>query len=62
MPPKRCLTANDHSLFKGDPTTLVDRQFLLKEGDGDILYEVTEVRFWKGSWEYVVHQENQNFT
>ena len=57
MPPKRRLTANDHSLFKGDPTTLVDRQFLLKEGDGDILYKVTEVRFLKGSWEYVVRFE-----
>jgi len=57
MPPKRRLTANDHSLFKGDPTTLVDKKFLLKEGDGDILYKVTEVRFLKGSWEYVVRFE-----
>ena len=53
-PPKCCLTANDHLLFKGNSTTLINKQFLLKEGDGDILYKVTEVRFLKGSWEYIV--------
>ena len=57
MPPQCHLTADDHLLFKGDPTTLVDKQFLLKEEDGDVLYEVTEVRFLKGSWEYVVRFE-----
>ena len=56
-PPKHPLTADDFSLFEGDPTTLVDKQFLLKEGDGDSLYKVTEVRFLKGCWEYVVQFE-----
>jgi hypothetical protein len=56
-PSKFLLTADDCSLFKDDPTTLVDKQFLLKEGDGDLLYEVTEVRFLKGSWEYIVRFE-----
>lgn len=56
-PPKRLLTADDHLLFEGDPTALVDKQFLLEEEDGDSLYEVTEVRFLKGSWEYLVRFE-----
>lgn len=60
-PPKRLLTADDHSLFAGNPTTLVDRQFLLEEEesdtDSDSLYEVTEVRYLKGSWQYLVRFE-----
>jgi hypothetical protein len=55
-PSKHLLTADNRSLFKSDPTTLVDKQFLLQE-DGDLLYEVTEVKFLKGSWEYVVRFE-----
>jgi hypothetical protein len=43
-----------------DPTTLINKQFLLKEGDGDSLYEITEVRFLKGSWKYVVWFEGCN--
>ena len=57
-PPKRLLTAEDYMLFAGDPTTLPDKQFLLNEDGGrESLYEVTEVRFLKGSWEYLVQFE-----
>jgi hypothetical protein len=54
-PCKRLLTAEDCTLFAGDPTTLPDKQFLLEEDDS--LYEVTEVKFRKGSWAYEVRFE-----
>jgi hypothetical protein len=57
-PPKHPLTADDYLLFVDNPTTLPDKQFLLEEGEGsDSLYEVTEVRYSKGSWEYLVRFE-----
>jgi len=57
-PTKRLLTAEDYVVFAGNPTTLPDKQFLLQENEaGDSLYEVTEVRFSKGSWEYLVRFE-----
>lgn len=57
-PPKRLLTAEDYTLFAGNPATLPDKQFLLEEDGGlDTLYEVTEVKFRKGSWEYLVQFE-----
>ena len=57
-PRKRVLTATDYTLFADNPTTLPDKQFLLKEDGGrNSLYEVTEVRFLKGSWVYLVQFE-----
>lgn len=48
----------DYKVFKRDPATLVDKQFLLKEdGSRSCLYKVTEVRFLKGSWQYLVQFE-----
>jgi hypothetical protein len=57
-PRKRLLTAEDYTLFAGNPTTLPDKQFLLEEDGGrDSLYEVTEVKFQKASWAYLVRFE-----
>ena len=57
-PCKRLLTVQDYTLFTSNPTTLPDKQFLLEDGEGrDSLFEVTEVRFLKGSWEYLVRFE-----
>ena len=58
-PCKRLLTVEDYMSFTDNPTTLPDKQFLLEEDgeSGDSLYEVTEVRFLKGSWEYLVRFE-----
>lgn len=57
-PRKRLLTTEDYALFASDPTALPDKQFLLNEGEGsESLYEVTEVRFQKGSWVYLVRFE-----
>ena len=57
-PSKHPLTTEDYKLFTGDPTSLPDKQFLLEEEDGsDSLYEVTEVRFAKRSWKYLVQFE-----
>ena len=57
-PSKRLLTAEDYMLFANNPTTLPDKQFLLKEDGGrDSIYEVTEVKFRKGSWAYEVRFE-----
>lgn len=57
-PCKHLLTAEDYTLFAGNPSTLADKQFLLEEGEGrDSLYEVTEVKFRMGSWAYEVRFE-----
>jgi len=54
-PPVRCILAKEHISFKENPAALVDKQFLLKEdNDIDCLCEVTEVRFLKQNWEYLV--------
>jgi len=44
--------------FEGNPTTLVDKQFILEEEEGELLYEITEVRFLKGCWQYQVRFES----
>jgi hypothetical protein len=51
---KRLITAEDHTMFVDNPTTLTDKQFLLHEVECDSLYEVT-VR----SWEYLVRFEDR---
>ena len=52
------ITPEQIKLFTDNPTTLPNKQFLLDEDDGsDTLYEVTEVRFLKGHWEYLVRFE-----
>ena len=52
------LTTEDYTLFIGDPTTFTDKQFLLEDDEGyDFIYKVTQVRFAKGSWEYLVQFE-----
>ena len=57
-PSKHPLTTDDYTLLIGDPTTLTDKQFLLEEDEGhDFIYKVTQVRFAKGSWEYLVQFE-----
>jgi len=57
-PPTRRISAKDHILFKENPTALVDKQFLLEEDQKiNCLYEVTEVRFLKQNWEYLVRFE-----
>jgi hypothetical protein len=47
-PPQTSPHSQQPFAVRSDPTTL-NKQFLLKEGDGNILYEVTEVKFLKGS-------------
>lgn len=54
-PSKLPLTTEDYTLFTDNPTTLTDKQFFLEEDDS--VYEVTEVRFAKGTWEYLVQFE-----
>jgi len=57
-PRQRPLTAEDCTLFAGNPVTLPGKQFLLDEGGGrDSLYEVTEVKLLKGRSEYLVQFE-----
>jgi len=57
-PRQRPLTAEDCTLFAGNPATLPGKQFLLEEDGGhDSLYEVTEVKLLKGRSEYLVQFE-----
>jgi hypothetical protein len=42
------------TFFKHDPTILVDKQFILEEGDNSILYEIVGVSFSKGAWKFQV--------
>jgi hypothetical protein len=57
-PRKRLLTVEDCTLFADNPATLLGKQFLREEDGGrDSLYEVTEVKFRKGSQEYLVQFE-----
>ena len=57
---KRQITDSDRTLFKRDPTKFVNKRFILGTGDGtgdDTLYELVEVSFKKGGWEYYVRFE-----
>ena len=54
-PHKRPLTAEDYTLFTGNPTTLSDKQFLHEEDEDND--EVAEMKFQNGSWAYEVRFE-----
>ena len=57
-PPEYLVTVDDCTSFERDPTTLVNKQFILEEDrDGGLLYEIVEVRFSKGGWVYQVQFE-----
>jgi hypothetical protein len=57
-PRKRVLEDKDYKSFTLDPTTLLDKQFILEEGEGkNTLFQVTELRFRKGSRKYLVQFE-----
>lgn len=57
--PRQCpITAEDCTMFVGNPATFPGKQFLLEEGGGrDSSYEVTEVKLLKGTTEYLVQFE-----
>jgi hypothetical protein len=57
-PPTRLVTADDVVSFKRDPTTLVNKKFVLEaEGDDDGLCEIMEVRYSNGDWAFQVRFE-----
>lgn len=58
-PPTRLVTADDCVSFKRDPTTLVNKQFVLEEEDDDdgCLCEIIEARYANGDWAYQVQFE-----
>jgi hypothetical protein len=56
-PRRHLVTVEDRTLFERDRTAIVNKQFILEEGNGGLLCEVMDVSFAKGSWIYRVQYE-----